>query len=464
MREPYADRFRLILNDLGAGLAARGKTLDAIIRRADPALRQTDRVLADPRGAEPAARPAGQGLRHDPGARWPASAQHLAGFISNANTAGQATAERSQDLEAGFAGVPRRAARAPLDDGRAAGVLRSGDPGVRGVPRRRARRSPARPRRSARSPRRATPALTSLGTAAAESQEPLVNSDPILRKIRNLAKKAAPGAKNLGKLLTSLRKTRWLQAPDAVPLLPHRRHQRLRPVRPLPARRPGDHVDELHDARSPRRSNGCEAQLGRRAAASARRRPSPAASSKRRGQRPRPAASRKPGRARPDAPPGQPLDAQGEPPAGTARPTPATTPAPATTTSPTRPFRARPAAALRVERRPRSPRHGDRQAGTRTAPRGQADEPPRSRSPGGKPDAGRRDHHADRDPRGLPRLQRQQRPAVRARATGSRSQVPNAEALVPATTCGSAACASASSSRSSRSRTTRRAPSTPRST
>ncbi len=46
MRQPYADRFRLILNELGAGLAARGKTLDAIIRRADPALRQTDRVLA----------------------------------------------------------------------------------------------------------------------------------------------------------------------------------------------------------------------------------------------------------------------------------------------------------------------------------------------------------------------------------------------------------------------------------
>ncbi|HXF01239.1 MAG TPA: MlaD family protein, partial [Solirubrobacterales bacterium] len=47
MREPYADRFRLILNDLGAGFAARGKDLAAIIRRADPALRQTNRVLAE---------------------------------------------------------------------------------------------------------------------------------------------------------------------------------------------------------------------------------------------------------------------------------------------------------------------------------------------------------------------------------------------------------------------------------
>ena len=47
MREPYADRFRLILNDLGAGFAARGKDLGAIIKRADPALQQTNRVLAE---------------------------------------------------------------------------------------------------------------------------------------------------------------------------------------------------------------------------------------------------------------------------------------------------------------------------------------------------------------------------------------------------------------------------------
>ena len=46
MREPYADRFRLILNDLGAGLAARGDELAEIIERSDPALRETNAVLA----------------------------------------------------------------------------------------------------------------------------------------------------------------------------------------------------------------------------------------------------------------------------------------------------------------------------------------------------------------------------------------------------------------------------------
>ncbi len=46
MEEPYPDRFRLILNELGAGFAARGDELGEIIERANPALRETNEVLA----------------------------------------------------------------------------------------------------------------------------------------------------------------------------------------------------------------------------------------------------------------------------------------------------------------------------------------------------------------------------------------------------------------------------------
>ena len=46
MEEPYPDRFRLILNDLGAGFAARGEDLAEIIERSNPALRETNEVLA----------------------------------------------------------------------------------------------------------------------------------------------------------------------------------------------------------------------------------------------------------------------------------------------------------------------------------------------------------------------------------------------------------------------------------
>ena len=45
MREPYRERFSIILNELGVGLAGRGEDLDAVIRRANPALKEVDEVL-----------------------------------------------------------------------------------------------------------------------------------------------------------------------------------------------------------------------------------------------------------------------------------------------------------------------------------------------------------------------------------------------------------------------------------
>ena len=46
MRRPYAERFRLVINEFGAGLAGRPEDLNEAIRRGVPALRQTSRVLA----------------------------------------------------------------------------------------------------------------------------------------------------------------------------------------------------------------------------------------------------------------------------------------------------------------------------------------------------------------------------------------------------------------------------------
>ena len=45
-RRPFRERFSILLSSLGAGLAARGEDLNETIRRANPALRETDRVLA----------------------------------------------------------------------------------------------------------------------------------------------------------------------------------------------------------------------------------------------------------------------------------------------------------------------------------------------------------------------------------------------------------------------------------
>ena len=205
LREPYADRFRLILNDLGAGLAGRGKDLQAIIKRADPALRETDRVLAElARQNHQLSQLAADSDRVlAPLARERA---HVAGFINNANVAAQATAQRSRDLEAGlqrFPGALRqlRATMVKLQSFSTAATpvfseFRAGAPAITRAT-------------QALGPfaHAATPALVSLGNAAAKSQQPIVKSDPILKKVRDLAQKAAPGSKSLAKLLSSLRKT-----------------------------------------------------------------------------------------------------------------------------------------------------------------------------------------------------------------------------------------------------------------
>src|SRR4051794_15008105 len=46
MRQPYRDRLRIILDELGAGVGGRAGDINSAIRRAVPALRETDQVLA----------------------------------------------------------------------------------------------------------------------------------------------------------------------------------------------------------------------------------------------------------------------------------------------------------------------------------------------------------------------------------------------------------------------------------
>ena len=71
---PYAQRFRLIFNELGAGLAGRGEDLEVLVKRANPVLRDVDTPLRDPLRPAQAAGAAGERLRRDPRPRSPASA------------------------------------------------------------------------------------------------------------------------------------------------------------------------------------------------------------------------------------------------------------------------------------------------------------------------------------------------------------------------------------------------------
>lgn len=95
---PYAQRFRLVLNELGAGLAGRGKDLEVLVKRANPVLRDVDRLF----GILSAQRRELAQLASDSEAiLQPLSRErsHVAGFISNAGAAAQASSEKGPQLE-----------------------------------------------------------------------------------------------------------------------------------------------------------------------------------------------------------------------------------------------------------------------------------------------------------------------------------------------------------------------------
>ena len=204
-REPYADRFRLIINDLGAGLAARGPDLAEVVRRADPALRETDevlKILAD-QNRQLATLAKDSDTILAPLVR---QRQRISGFINNAATTAQATAERSADLEAGLQKLPPllRELRPTMTQLNSFAVqstpviadLRLAAPDLTRITK-------------ALGPfsRGGTKALTSLGEAGAKAGPKIVAADPIVKKLKRLAKNSEPVATELSDLLDALKAT-----------------------------------------------------------------------------------------------------------------------------------------------------------------------------------------------------------------------------------------------------------------
>jgi ABC-type transporter Mla subunit MlaD len=104
-RLPQAERLRLIIAGLGTGLAGNGQELNAALQRADPALQQTDRVIAVLASQD-------QTLARltDESARVlaPLSAQraHLGGFIDHAGAVAVASAQEGRAIEQNLQDFP----------------------------------------------------------------------------------------------------------------------------------------------------------------------------------------------------------------------------------------------------------------------------------------------------------------------------------------------------------------------
>lgn len=104
-RMPQQEGLRLLISELGAGLAGNGEELRAALRRASPALQQTDRVfkiLADQN------RLLGRLIDESDQvlAAWVQRREQTAGFIDHAGATAVAAAERGDDIERNFERLP----------------------------------------------------------------------------------------------------------------------------------------------------------------------------------------------------------------------------------------------------------------------------------------------------------------------------------------------------------------------
>jgi ABC-type transporter Mla subunit MlaD len=205
LRLPYRQRLTIIINELGTGLAGRGADLNQVIRNADPALAETDKVLkllaGENRVLADLAKNGDKALA--PIARERA---HVAGFIRNAGITAEATAEKSTQFRKIWADLPA--------------FLRQLKPTMIRLGALSDEMTPVLTDLGAQAPainrwiislgpfaKASTPALTSLGDALVPGRKALVAAKPIAQDLNTFGKQVLPLSSNLSSLLTSLRDT-----------------------------------------------------------------------------------------------------------------------------------------------------------------------------------------------------------------------------------------------------------------
>ena len=209
-RLPYHDRFRLILNDLGAALAGRGQDLGEVIDRANPALRQTDRVLAilAAQNQQLASLASNGDAVLQPLARERA---HITGFFHNAAISGEATAERSPALEEGLRKFPATLRQVRLTMTKLKQFADQGTPLFTALN----TAAPGLSKATVNLPtfaKEGIPALTSLGNAAVTAGPKLAASDGLLTDLASTANASVPVGQNFSAFLDTFTKTQGFQS------------------------------------------------------------------------------------------------------------------------------------------------------------------------------------------------------------------------------------------------------------
>jgi ABC-type transporter Mla subunit MlaD len=202
----YAQRFRLILNELGAGLAGRGEDIEAAVKRANPVLRDADRVF----GILNAQRDQLAQLASDSEEiLGPLSRQRssVAGFFANAGAAAQASTEKGPELEASLQKLPAFLRELRQTMGSFEYFSKAGTPVSESL----AKAAPALTQATrALTPFSAasTVSLKSLGATGEVAGPKIRAADPVVSKIRDLATSGAAPTTELAQFLVSTRKNK----------------------------------------------------------------------------------------------------------------------------------------------------------------------------------------------------------------------------------------------------------------
>jgi ABC-type transporter Mla subunit MlaD len=209
MREPERERLSLILNELGTGLAGRGADLNEVIRRANPALRETDKVLEilarQNTVLEQLAVNSDTVLA--PLAR---DRERVAGAIRNSSDVARATAERREDLAADIQTLPEF-----LDELEPT-MVRLGSLADESIPVFRDLGANASDinrlvRNMGPFAQAAIPAVDSLGEASKTGIPAVTDARPVIADTRNLANSIRPVGRDLRDVLESFRDTEGIE-------------------------------------------------------------------------------------------------------------------------------------------------------------------------------------------------------------------------------------------------------------
>ena len=204
-REPQRARLSIILNELGTGVAGRGDDLNEVIRRANPALKEVDKVLeilaSENKTLEQLAVDGDTTLA--PLAR---ERRRVSSALENSAEVAQATAERGAELEADIERLPAflRELRPTME--RLGSFADEATPVFADL----GAQAPAINRfvrQLGPFAQAGIPAFETLGDAAEVGTPAMIAALPIARDLRALAKDVKPVAQTASSLLTSLEDT-----------------------------------------------------------------------------------------------------------------------------------------------------------------------------------------------------------------------------------------------------------------